>query len=325
MGQDPGLGRRGRGACPGAHRQRRSRPWSASGGRTPRPEPREWAPDHGEAAAAGALPFRLWGTWGDLAELRRRGPKGWSRTGSAQPCEPWASPCGLRPRPCVRGGPRPGDAPEVGTAPRCGPASEGALCGAPRGQGGLGWRPARPGCTVPSPGGPPPGCRGARGQRAAPRARGSPPLPTARPRRGPTGPGWRDGPPRAPPGARARIARLRGAGTRRAAAGARYSGAAGPRPRPRDWSGAGPPPGGGACARAPRCSRPGAAPRPRRRASPGEGGSMVAGCAAPRRAGGWASGRAPRGLVAPRRSRPLGPQTPQPSGRAPRRTAARLP
>lgn len=66
MGQDPGLGRRGRGAGLAAHRQRRSRPWSASGGRTRRPEPREWALGHGEAVAAEALPFRLWGTWGDL-------------------------------------------------------------------------------------------------------------------------------------------------------------------------------------------------------------------------------------------------------------------
>lgn len=163
MGQGPGLGRWGRGDGLGAHRRRRSRPWSASGGRTLQPEPRAWVPDHGEAAAAEALLVQLWGTWGGLEEPRRRGLKGWSQTGSARPCEPWASPGGLWPRSCVRGGPRLGDAPGVGTAPHCGPGSVGALCGAPRGPGGRVWRPELPGCTAPSPGGPRPGCRGVRG------------------------------------------------------------------------------------------------------------------------------------------------------------------
>lgn len=325
MGRAPGRGPPGLGAARGARPPRRSRPWSASGGRTPRPVPRAWARGRGGASAAEALPVQPWGIWGGPEEPRPRGPTDWSRTESARPCEPWASPGGPRPPSCVLGGRRPGDAPGVGTAPRCGRGSVVALCGAPRGRGGRGWRPARPGCTAPSPGDPRPGCRGARERRAARRARAPSPTPMARPRRGLRRPGWRDGPPRAPPGARARAARLRGAGTRRAASGARCSGAAGPRPRPRDWSGAGPPPGGGACAGAPRCSRPGAAPRLRRRASLREAGCRAAGCAAPRRAGDWASGRAPRGPAAPRRSRPPGPQSRRPSGRAPSMIAARLP
>lgn len=325
MGQALGRGPRGRGDGRGAHRLRRSRRWTASGGRTPRPARPAWALGRGVAAELEALPVQPWGTWGAPEEPRRLGPIGWSQTGSARPFEPWAIPGDPKPPLCVRGGLRPEDAPEVGTAPRCGPGSVVALCGGPRGQGGREWPPVRLGCTVPSPGGPPQGCRGARIRREARRARAPPLTPTARTRRGPRLPGWRDGPPRALQGARARAARLRGAGTRREAAGERCSVAAGPRPRPRDWSGAGPPPGGGACAGSLKCSRPGAAPCQVRRASLQEDGHLAAGCAAPQRAGGWASGRVPRGPAAPRRSKPRSPQTPLPSDRERRRTAAQLP
>lgn len=59
MGRAPGLGRQGRGAGLGDHRQRRFQRWSASGGRTLRPGPRAWELDRGGAAAAEGLLVRL--------------------------------------------------------------------------------------------------------------------------------------------------------------------------------------------------------------------------------------------------------------------------
>lgn len=158
-----------------------------------------------------------------------------------------------------------------------------------RGPGGP-WRlQARQGCTVPLRGDPQPGWRAAT-RRLEARVRAQPPPPTPWPRR-------------APSTAPARVARLRGAGTLRAAAGARRSDAARPRPRPRDSYAVGPPPGGGACAGAPRCSRPGA-DGPPRRGSHRARVRLAVGCAVPPRAVGWASGRAPRAHAAQRRSRP---------------------
>lgn len=170
------------------------------------------------------------------------------------------------------------------------------------------WRlQALPGCTVPLRGDPQPGWRAAT-QRLEARVLAQPPPPTPWPRR-------------APSTAPARVARLRRAGTLRAAAGARRSDVAGPRPRPRDWYAVDPPPGDGACAGVPRCSHPGAVGPPRR-GSHRAGVRLAVGCAAPLRAVGWASGRAPRAHAALRRSRP---RRLLPSGRELRRSEAQQP